>query len=165
MLREFPLPIFCVRSRFAITCAFLKTFCIVVCITASSAEWKRAFPADMTQYSRVILGLLSIRSLYPNSRPRCIEVRADCKGGMVLLSNPVGLIIPYDAWGCVVRTRYAGNGPLTGFKLYLEYNRKIFLLILHWDHVHYLTRRITPSQVPRAHDPAYKALRMVSVQN
>ena len=50
-------------------------------------------------------------------------------------------------------------------KLYLEYNREIFHLILHSDHEHYLTRRITTSQGQRAHEPALKAVHMVTVQN
>ena len=55
------------------------------------------------------------------------------------------------------------DGPLTCVELYLEYNRKIFQLILHRDHVHYLTRSITPSQVQYAHVPACKAVTVVSV--
>ena len=66
---------------------------------------------------------------------------------------------------CVVRRRCAGDGPLTFGKLYSEYNRKIAQLILHRDHVHYLTRRITPSQVPFAHNPGCKAEHIVPVQN
>ena len=66
---------------------------------------------------------------------------------------------------CVVRKRCEGDGPLMCVKLYLEYIRKIFQLILHSGHVHYLTRIISPSQVPCAHDPACKAVHMVSVQN
>ena len=37
---------------------------------------------------------------------------------------------------CVVRGPHAGDGTLTCVILYLECNRKIFKLMLHWDHVH-----------------------------
>ena len=63
-----------------------------------------------------------------------------------------------------MRTHCAGDGPITRVKLYLEYNRKIFQLILHWDPSCYLTRRTTPSQAPCTHDPACKAVHRVSVE-
>ena len=64
----------------------------------------------------------------------------------------------------VFRRRYAGDGPLTCVKLYLDYKWKILQLILHCGHVHYLTRRIAPSRVRCAHDPTCGAVRVVSVQ-